>query len=107
MLVVLHMLGVPLVSLGITQAFVAHRGRLPGRPHEVSGLVLVVAAVVLAGWALRVFGSWRLLAQLDVGHGLCVAGPYRVARHPIYLAFDLWAAGASSFLRNGRSVGKS
>jgi protein-S-isoprenylcysteine O-methyltransferase Ste14 len=45
--------------------------------------------------ALRVFTSWRLLARLDAGHALCVDGPYRFVRHPIYLAMDLWAVGSA------------
>jgi protein-S-isoprenylcysteine O-methyltransferase Ste14 len=86
---------VALVSLGISQAFASHHGRLPGGPRVVAGLGLLVAASVLAGWALRVFSSWRLLAQLDVGHALCIEGPYRFVRHPIYLAMDLWAVGSA------------
>ena len=39
---------------------------------------------MLVAWAYRVFGSWRLLAQIDADHELMTDGPFRYVRHPIY-----------------------
>jgi len=52
-----------------------------------------VAAAALLAWALLVFRSWRLLARIERGHQLCTTGPFRLVRHPIYLAFTLLAVG--------------
>ncbi len=89
------MVGIALVSLGITQAFLSRQARFPASPRVILGLGILLTASALAMWALRVFTSWRLLARLDVGHALCVDGPYRFVRHPIYLAVDLWALGSA------------
>jgi protein-S-isoprenylcysteine O-methyltransferase Ste14 len=94
-LLMLHAIGIGLVSLGIAQTFVAQRDRFLASLRVLVGLGCVVAASALAAWALRVFRSWRLLARVDAGHGLCIEGPYRLVRHPIYLAMDLWAVGSA------------
>jgi protein-S-isoprenylcysteine O-methyltransferase Ste14 len=94
-LLVFHTVGVMLVSLGITQMFISQRGRFFVSPGALVGLGFLLAGSALAGWALRVFTSWRLLARVDAGHALCVDGPYRFVRHPIYLAMDLWALGSA------------
>ena len=64
-------------------------------PPVIAGIAALVAAWAVAFWALRVFESWRLLPRLAAGHALCVDGPYRHVRHPIYLAMDLWAIGSA------------
>jgi protein-S-isoprenylcysteine O-methyltransferase Ste14 len=61
-------------------------------PWPVGAAVILLGAAVFA-WALWVFGSWRVLAKLDSSHQLCIDGPYRLVRHPIYLACDLLAIG--------------
>ena len=94
-LLLFHTVGIALVSLGITQTFMTRPAQFPASPRVLVGLCMVVAASALSAWALQVFTSWRLLARLDVGHGLCVVGPYRFVRHPIYLAMDLWAMGSA------------
>lgn len=62
-------------------------------PHAVAGGAVIAAAAALLAWALLVFRSWRLLARIDEGHELCTRGPFRLVRHPIYVSFDLLAAG--------------
>jgi protein-S-isoprenylcysteine O-methyltransferase Ste14 len=76
-LLAFHGVGIVLVSLGIAATFRSERGRFPVSARVVLGLAILLAASVLAGWALRVFTSWRLLARLDAGHALCEDGPYR------------------------------
>ncbi len=94
-LLLLHAAGIALVSAGIAHTLVLLRSRLPPSPRVLLGVSAVLAASALATWALRVFASWRLLARVDVGHALCTEGPYRLVRHPIYLAMDLWALGSA------------
>jgi len=65
-------------------------------PQVALGGALIALAALLTAWTLRVFHSWRLRAQLDVGHRLSTDGPFRYVRHPIYLAMAL--LGLGSFL---------
>jgi protein-S-isoprenylcysteine O-methyltransferase Ste14 len=94
-LLALHAVGIILVVWGITNTFNARHGQMPASPLAFAGLLILLAASGLAWWALRVFRSWRLLPRLDAGHALCVDGPFRFVRHPIYLAMDVWAAGSA------------
>jgi protein-S-isoprenylcysteine O-methyltransferase Ste14 len=94
-LLVFHAVGIVLVSLGINDAFAARGGTFPASLRVVVSVACLVAASTLAGWSLRVFRSWRLLARLDAGHRLCAEGPYKYVRHPIYLAVNLWAVGSA------------
>jgi protein-S-isoprenylcysteine O-methyltransferase Ste14 len=57
------------------------------------GAGLVLLATLMATWTLAVFRSWKLDAQPDPHHTLTTSGPFRLVRHPIYLAFDLLALG--------------
>ena len=57
------------------------------------GALVILAGAGLLGWALWVFGSWRLLAKIGAEHRLCTDGPYQWVRHPIYVACDLLALG--------------
>jgi protein-S-isoprenylcysteine O-methyltransferase Ste14 len=91
----LHVVGIAVVALGISNTFAARQRSFNASLSVLVGLGCLTAASVLAAWALRVFRSWRLLARLDAGHTLCVEGPYRYVRHPIYLAMDLWATGSA------------
>jgi protein-S-isoprenylcysteine O-methyltransferase Ste14 len=88
----LHAAGIVLVNDAFLRRLLSHEGLAPSS-LAVVGLALVFSASALAIWALWVFRSWRLLAQLDAGHMLCVDGPFRLVRHPIYLTLDLWALG--------------
>jgi hypothetical protein len=65
--------------------------------HLLTGGFLIV-------WSKRVFKSWRLTAELDGGHELCTGGPFGLVRHPIYLAFDLMAAGSAVWLPSASSA---
>lgn len=60
---------------------------------QVGGLVLAVLALALSIWSLSVFRSWRLAAEVEEGHELATRGPFRLIRHPIYLALTLNAVG--------------
>jgi protein-S-isoprenylcysteine O-methyltransferase Ste14 len=50
-------------------------------------VVLAFASVLFAVAAIRTLGKqWSLVARVVEGHLLDSSGPYRIARHPIYLA---------------------
>jgi protein-S-isoprenylcysteine O-methyltransferase Ste14 len=66
--------------------------------HWSVGAAVILLGAAIVGWALYVFDSWRFLAKLDAGHRLCTRGPYRYARHPIYLSCDLLAIGSFLWL---------
>ncbi|HJQ85221.1 MAG TPA: isoprenylcysteine carboxylmethyltransferase family protein [Candidatus Binatia bacterium] len=70
-------------------------GRFVFRPGvAVVGLALATAGVVLHGWARRALGPmWSGVVQVRAQHVLVERGPYRLVRHPIYLAGLLTAAG--------------
>jgi protein-S-isoprenylcysteine O-methyltransferase Ste14 len=76
--------------------------------------VLLGGALVLHGWARRALGPmWSGVVQVRAQHPLVERGPYRLVRHPIYLAGLLLAAGtflahpspATACLGAGFSVG--
>jgi protein-S-isoprenylcysteine O-methyltransferase Ste14 len=90
-------------------------GRFGFRPAlAVPGLVLVAGGVLLHGWARRTLGPmWSGVVQVRAQHVLVERGPYRVVRHPIYVAGLLLALGtflahpspASAALASGLSIG--
>jgi protein-S-isoprenylcysteine O-methyltransferase Ste14 len=73
--------------------------RLTGRyafhpAGALAGLVLVVAGILLHGWARRTLGPmWSGVVQVRAQHVLVERGPYTIVRHPIYLAGLLLALG--------------
>jgi protein-S-isoprenylcysteine O-methyltransferase Ste14 len=97
---VLHALAMGALYYGLAAALLHPRAAaaLDGRPLilalRLAGGLTMLGAAALAAWTLAVFRSWRLLARIDPGHELCTAGPFRVVRHPIYLAMDLLALGS-------------
>jgi protein-S-isoprenylcysteine O-methyltransferase Ste14 len=57
------------------------------------GAALLAVATGLMFSSISVLRSWRVLSTIEDGHELCETGPYRLVRHPIYLAFDLLGIG--------------
>ncbi|MFL5493652.1 MAG: methyltransferase family protein [Gemmatimonadales bacterium] len=84
-----------LMYFGVGNAVLPNRvpSWFPGQ-RMVGFLVIMVGAVFMC-WALLHFRSWRFRAQLDAGHELASAGPFRYVRHPIYLGLDLLALGTA------------
>ncbi len=93
-LLVGHGAGFAVFYWGLMSALSANRLHV-GIFRPVLGSAVIVLAVGLLIWALLVFRSWRLLAELDRGHELCTEGPFGFVRHPIYLACDLLALGTA------------
>jgi protein-S-isoprenylcysteine O-methyltransferase Ste14 len=59
-----------------------------------TGLVLIVAAGVIAVWTLRLMGwSMSIFPAPSEDSPMVRSGPYRVVRHPMYLAVILGAIG--------------
>lgn len=92
---VLYELGLGCVWIGI--ALAAYRRTLNPTFTLRAGIgaLLHVLAIVLFAWSIAVHRSWNMEARLEPDHQLCVKGPYRFVRHPIYLAFDLLVIGAA------------
>jgi protein-S-isoprenylcysteine O-methyltransferase Ste14 len=61
---------------------------------SVAGLLLLVAASALGDWAMveNEYFKQFVRIQVDRGHRVVTSGPYRVVRHPGYLAAILGAA---------------
>jgi protein-S-isoprenylcysteine O-methyltransferase Ste14 len=91
-LLVAHALAVMVLYAAVALAAV-DPPRWLARPRPALGAASIAIGVGFAAWALVVFRSYRLSAQLERGHRLCTEGPFRIVRHPIYLAFDLLALG--------------
>jgi len=61
---------------------------VPGDPTwEAGGLVLVIGAACLSLVSLLILGRW--FGVRPALRGLAMTGPYRLVRHPIYLAYLL------------------
>jgi protein-S-isoprenylcysteine O-methyltransferase Ste14 len=72
----------------LTGRFAFHRGA------ALAGVALLAAGLVLHGWARRTLGPmWSGVVQVRAQHALVEDGPYRLVRHPIYLAGLLLAGG--------------
>jgi protein-S-isoprenylcysteine O-methyltransferase Ste14 len=70
-----------------------------------AGAALIGVGALLSLWTLWVFRSWKLRAELHDTHELCVDGPFRVVRHPIYTAMILLAVGTAMWVPNAFTVG--
>jgi protein-S-isoprenylcysteine O-methyltransferase Ste14 len=64
-------------------------------PLRWVGLVLIVAGVAFALWAIVTLGRhYDLVPEVHQDHELVRAGPYRLVRHPIYTGLAIHFAGA-------------
>lgn len=100
-LVVLHGAAFAVFYWGLVSEVRANRVQRAGAA-ALCGALLLVLAIGLLTWALWIFRSWRLLAELEPGHELCTIGPFRWVRHPIYLACDLLALGTAIWIGTPR-----
>ena len=76
------------------------RQRAPAVPVFVTGLVLFAAAKGLKYWAIATLGPrWTFRVLVPPGSRRRVAGPYRLMRHPNYLAVAGELAGMAVMAR--------
>jgi protein-S-isoprenylcysteine O-methyltransferase Ste14 len=74
------------VAYAYPYAQVAYLRWVPGEPAwEAGGLVLVTIAAFLSLASLLTLGRW--FGVRPALRGLATTGPYRLVRHPIYLAY--------------------
>jgi protein-S-isoprenylcysteine O-methyltransferase Ste14 len=73
---------------------------------RVTGVILVVAGVVIGGWSVVLLGQDLSIFPHPVEEARLVdRGPYRLVRHPIYLAVILGALGlALAFLSTAAAI---
>src|SRR6476659_4980733 len=98
LLVAAHMVAFALMYSGVGNAVFGSRMPPITPLVRATGVLVIVAGAVVAGWARLSFASWRFRAQLDVGHQLATGGPFRIVRHPIYAALDLLALGTAIWI---------
>jgi protein-S-isoprenylcysteine O-methyltransferase Ste14 len=88
-----HEIGLLLVWIGFAVKFwTVGIDRAPTWPGAIGSTLLVIATWLMFS-SFAALRSWRLLPTIAAGHQLCAQGPYRLTRHPIYLAFDLLGIG--------------
>jgi protein-S-isoprenylcysteine O-methyltransferase Ste14 len=104
-LIVRHSVATLGMYLGIgAGVFSTPTGVLSG-PMAWSGLAMIGIGGLLSMWTLWVFRSWKLRAELHDAHELCLDGPFRVVRHPIYTAMIMLAVGTFLWIPNGLTLG--
>jgi protein-S-isoprenylcysteine O-methyltransferase Ste14 len=91
-----------LVAMMIVAALDAVRFRWSRVPPILQGIAAagIAASSVVIFWAFRenAFLSGVVRIQTDRGHAVCSTGPYRIVRHPMYLAIVLALLGVPVFL---------
>jgi protein-S-isoprenylcysteine O-methyltransferase Ste14 len=94
-LLAFHSLAFGVMYFGMFAAVIP--GRVPVRfaGQRVSSALVIATGAALMVWALVSFRSWRFRAAVDSGHQLATSGPFRLIRHPIYMALNLLALGTA------------
>lgn len=93
-----HVLAFGIMYFGIGAAAIPNRVPDWFVGQRVVGTCVIAAGAALSAWALVHFRSWRLRAKLDHGHELATDGPFRLLRHPIYMALNLLALGTAIWI---------
>lgn len=90
-----HMLAFAMMYFGLGNAVIPARVPIWFDGQRVVGSLVIAVGAALSSSALVYFRSWRFRAALDQDHELATAGPFRVIRHPIYMALNLLALGSA------------
>jgi protein-S-isoprenylcysteine O-methyltransferase Ste14 len=94
-LVASHAIAFALIYIGVGSAVIPDRVPQWFPAQRLVGLIVIAIGAALASWARVWFHSWRFRAKLDAGHQLATGGPFRLMRHPIYMALNLFALGTA------------
>ena len=80
---------------GLVVCVVDGLGRRPSIAAMALGVCVLAAAVSLRVWSqVSLGGAWSTRIRVEPQQHLITAGPYRVVRHPAYLALVLFYLGA-------------
>jgi len=90
-----HMLAFAVMYFGMANAVFPGHVSTWFRGQRIVGSIVMLSSGVLGVWALVSFRSWRVLAKIERGHQLATHGPFRILRHPIYMAMNLLALGTA------------
>lgn len=72
---------------------------------QITGVVMVVIAVVVGGWSMAILGrDLSIFPHPTEEARLVDSGPYRLVRHPIYFAVIMGALGLALALLNTAAV---
>jgi protein-S-isoprenylcysteine O-methyltransferase Ste14 len=94
-LIAFHSIAFAVMYFGIAIAVFGHRVPVWFESQRAVGTGVIAVGVVLMVSAMVHFRSWRFRATLDKGHQLATGGPFRILRHPIYMALNLLALGSA------------
>ncbi|MFL5330124.1 MAG: methyltransferase family protein [Gemmataceae bacterium] len=97
-LVWFHAIAFGIMYWGIGQDVFGHEIPVWFVGQSVVGCAVIALGAALAVWALAFFHSWRFRAKLDEGHRLATGGPFRLFRHPIYMALNMLALGSAIWI---------
>jgi protein-S-isoprenylcysteine O-methyltransferase Ste14 len=94
-LVAFHAVAFGVMYFGIANAVFGRRVPVWFAGQRTVGTIVIAAGAALMVATLVYFRSWRFRATLDQGHQLATSGPFRMVRHPIYMALNLLALGSA------------
>jgi protein-S-isoprenylcysteine O-methyltransferase Ste14 len=94
-LVAFHAVAFGVMYFGMADAVFGRRVPAWFEGQRSAGTAVVAAGAALMVATLVHFRSWRFRATLDQGHQLATSGPFRIFRHPIYMALNLLALGSA------------
>ena len=97
-LIAFHSVAFTVMYFGIALAVFGHRVPVWFAGQRAAGTVVIAIGTVLMVSTIVHFRSWRFRATLDKGHQLATGGPFRILRHPIYMALNLLALGSAIWI---------
>lgn len=100
------LLGAPLPNLlRLERGWLGMRFIPDFAPVLLAGFVLTLAGALFAAWARLTLGAnWSGRPSVKAGHELIVAGPYALARHPIYTGLLLALLGTALAIGEWRAL---
>ncbi len=94
-LIAFHSVAFAVMYFGMALAVFGHRVPAWFEGQRALGTFVIALGAALMVFTMVHFQSWRFRATLDRGHQLATGGPFRLLRHPIYMALNLLALGSA------------